>query len=250
MLDSFASARLKIERSKKHIAEIELLVSDLPNSYIRAVENLTYPENLQQVTYTSANIDGLLAELGVVIGDAVHNLYSAIDHAYVGSIMQHASTAKTKRTKFPIYQTKRDLECALKGIKIHELSPALYHRIVTDIKPYRTGDDRSSMLVYLCDLDATDKHELLIPTLVSATIKGLSLINELGETSRGDTVPIRGNGPISFFIRGNSKIENHGDFTLFVSLQDIDALQSIKVVSLLNDFSKIALYIVQLLESI
>src|ERR1700756_1655253 len=176
MIDRFAAARLKIERANKHIADLDRIVSALPDAYVSTIEP---NEKLgQTVKYTPPDVTKIAAEMGVIIGDAIHNLRTAIDYAYVGVIQKHVPSTLDRYTTFPTGETREDVENRLKGRTIDVLNPKLFNWIVNNVKPYVVGGN--CLVKMLHDLDVSDKHWLLIPLMRVATITDIVVEDEQG----------------------------------------------------------------------
>lgn len=183
MSDPFASARLKIDRAKKHIEELQVITSALPNAYTATVE--IDPHGGHEVLkHDLRDRDKLIGEIALVIGDAVHNLHCALDHAWLATLDKLLPSAVGKHTKFPIYLTQNDLKAALHGIKVDVASPTLFDFIVNKIKPYGGGDD---FLWIVHSLDMDDKHRLILPVFEFSSIQGIEVENEQGQVENGFT---------------------------------------------------------------
>ncbi len=78
------------------------------------------------------------------------------------------------------------------GRKIDVLSPKLFDRIVSEIKPYVVGGN--CLVKFLHDLDVSDKHWLLIPLMRVGWINGIVVEDEKGQITLGNTFPIPGDG--------------------------------------------------------
>jgi len=174
MLDRFVAAKLKIERANKHIGDRGAIVSALPDAYVSSIE---INERLgQTIKYTPPDVTKIAADMAVIIGDALHNLRTAIDYAYVGAIQKHAPSVLDTYTKFPTGETREEVENRLKGRKIDVLSPKLSNWIVTNVKPHIVGGN--CLVKMLHDLDVSDKHWLLIPMMRVATITDIVVEDE------------------------------------------------------------------------
>jgi len=138
------------------------------------------------------DVPGIAADMALIIGDALHNLRTAIDYAYLGAVQKHAFPAFDSYTKFPAGETREDVESRLKGRKIDVLSPKLFERIVSEIKPYVVGGN--CLVKFLHDLDVSDKHWLLIPLMRVGWINGIVVEDEKGQITLGNTFPILGDG--------------------------------------------------------
>ncbi|GAD89841.1 hypothetical protein VHA01S_028_00400 [Vibrio halioticoli NBRC 102217] len=152
------SAYLKVKRAEKHLAELsQMFRRNKPFGYYLETNYKTG----ERATFAKRNED-VANEAAIVIGDVLHNLRAAIDHAYWSCTEKHAkSDRERKNIQFPITST----ETALRD----SILPGLPSRVSQDfanalasLKPYRDGGN-----LFLCaihDLDVMDKHKLLVPT--------------------------------------------------------------------------------------
>lgn len=103
-------------------------------------------------------------ELGLVIGDVVHNLASCLDHLVCALAIKNG--ADCERTAFPIY-TDQALHAKQGMNRIKGLSAVARSRI-DSLQPFHTRPNapKQSRLAILYDLDRIDKHRVL---LVGAT---------------------------------------------------------------------------------
>lgn len=110
---------------------------------------------------------------GVLLGDFVHNLRSALDHLVWQMVLAMGGTT-SDATGFPILSTREDWERRIlipqsRG-KQHPLS-GIDDRTLEDfeaLQPYNTqGKDRRNGLAILRSLSNTDKHQVLNPYFMS-----------------------------------------------------------------------------------
>ena len=83
-----------------------------------------------------------------------------------------------------------------------------------------------------------------------ATVTGIVVQDEHGSTSEGNTYPIRGAGPFFIDVHPGIEVQDKGKIAVEVVFDDFDLLKGLPVLGDLKDFSKVAVYIVQVLESI
>jgi hypothetical protein len=152
------SAYLKVKRAEKHHAELaQMFKRSKPFGYYLETNCKTG----ERATFAKRNED-VANEAAVVIGDVLHNLRAAIDHAYWNCTEKHAkSDGERRNIQFPITST----EAALRD----SIVPGLPSRVsqefadaLTSLKPYRDGGNL--LLCAIHDLDVMDKHKLLVPT--------------------------------------------------------------------------------------
>ncbi len=101
-------------------------------------------------------------EAALVIGDVLHNLRAAIDHAYWNCTEKHAkSDGERRKIQFLITPTEAALrDSVLPGLP-SRVSQDFANALVS-LKPYRDGGNL--LLCAIHDLDVIDKHKLLVPT--------------------------------------------------------------------------------------
>lgn len=249
-MDRFAAARLKVERANKHIADLERVIAAMRDSYTSTVERYE-PIRAQNIVYAFPEMPKLAPAMALIIGDALHNLRTAIDYAYCGVIERHAPGTLDSYTKFPTGETREEVESRLRGRKIDVLCPKLFDRIVTDIKPYIVGGN--CLVKMLHDLDISDKHWLLIPVTRAVDARGIVVEDENGKIETMDTSNfVAGNGPYSVCLPLECTIKDKGKLSVDVVFGEIDIalLQQMSVMDDLRTFSKLAGHIIQVLDSI
>lgn len=157
MKPSFDDARLKVERAKQHIRDLDdALKSFLSNSrHSLAIDQ--NPDTAEE-SLRVKDIGPAPRATALIIGDAVHNLRVSLD--FCACQIAVASGATSAYVKFPFYATRKELEGAVMGGKMKAAPPSVIDLIVNEIKPYRGGNDA---LFGLHDLDIIDKHILLMP---------------------------------------------------------------------------------------
>jgi hypothetical protein len=249
MFDRFDAARLKIERANQHILDLGSIVFALPDAYVSTIEpNVA---GGQTVKYAPPDIAVLGVKMALIIGDALHNLRTAIEYAYLGAVERHAPSELDSWTTLPIGNTRKDVEDRLRARKIDVLSPKLFDGVISHIKPYEIGGN--GLIKILHDLDISDKHWLLIPLMRVADISDIVVEDERGNTVMGNSYPIRGDGPFFIDFGPNHKVKNKGKLTVDVVFDEIDGISLLKgmpIMSDLKDFSKIAVHIVKILSCI
>ena len=248
MIDRFSAARLKLKRADKHIADVQQIVLGLPDAYHSTAER-DEESGLQIIRYFPPDTEMLASDLAVIIGDAIHNLRTAIEYGYLGVIERRATSAFDEHTKFPIGETREFVENALKGRKIDVLCPALFQWIVTQVKPYR-ADDGNCIITCLHDFDVSDKHWLLLPMVQVFDATGIILENEQGHETTGNTyaITVENAGPYWIAFPRNYKIKNNGKLSPTVVFNERNPFQGSTVLGTLSDFSKTATYLVEIMS--
>jgi len=172
-VDVFARCFKKVERAIEHLKTLDeaaerfgkehgdpgVRVTIEPNSQgtrclVKVEETPVYPE----------------VEWGIMMGDAVHCLRSALDQL-VSSL---CTEAPSRRTTFPIWGREKDWIIEAPG-QIWSL-PSKYVAIVKEAQPYHRGDQaHSHPLAVLHELWNLDKHRAipstaLVPTRVEIAV--------------------------------------------------------------------------------
>jgi hypothetical protein len=247
-MDRFLAARLKVEWAKKHILDVGKIVSALPDAYVSTIEPNVHGG--QSVKYVRPDVGEIGVTMALTVGDAIHNLRVAMEYAYLGAIEKHIPTLLKRQPPFPTGETREKVEERLKKRKIDILGPKLFDGILARVKPYVEGGN--CLIKMLHDLDVSDKHWLLIPVVRVATISDIIVEDEEGRTVTGNTYPIHGDGPYFINFGPKHKVKDKGKLTLEVVFDEINIplLENMPVMSDLEDFSKTATYVIQVLESI
>lgn len=156
------SVRLKIDWAKKHLdaldAEIHRWTSGPPNPRrLHRIRNGVPPTEFRAEFRFDPPIPDTVPML---IGDAVHNLRSALDHlACALADLEVTTTSETGQSdiEFPIYISETKFNAKGAG-RIVKLSPSAQNEIKS-LQPYQAGDDaRFQLLWALHRLDIIDKH--------------------------------------------------------------------------------------------
>jgi hypothetical protein len=153
------SAYLKINRAAKHVTELsELFRKECPFSYILETNAMTG----ERATFAKKN-EAVISCAAITCGDVIHNLRSALDHAYWEIVSPFAATeAERKKVQFPFSKTLAGLNETVKDRLADRVSPRFFKAFI-DLKPY--PEPGGNELLYLIEsLDILDKHKLLIPT--------------------------------------------------------------------------------------
>lgn len=191
MDDAFKGPRLKIKRANQHICNI----NDVLNAFVQtdfyslAVEHEgntgDYVLQFKQVRETPC-------ELPLIIGDAIHNLRSALDIAYC-ELVAHVGGTPTDWTRFMFFKDRQELVDRL-GKGVMQCAPDIVDLLADVVKPYLTANNP---LCALHDLDIADKHLLLLPIFSVARLQVTNLrLTGLATVTIGKADLILGKGGI------------------------------------------------------
>jgi hypothetical protein len=147
-------AQLKLARATRHLDELRDVVRKYLDSGPYRV--LRREDDSGDLVYSLQIVEAIPAEWGAVVGDAVHNLRSALD-LLAWQLVKSGGVQPTKVTFFPISRTSTDFEHALK--RCLRGAPPSALRFVRRLRPYSGGNDK---LVRLHTLDIVDKHRVIL----------------------------------------------------------------------------------------
>jgi hypothetical protein len=156
MVDPLEGPKLKIERAKKQIAEVEtelnsFLVSDFYRLYSKA------DVDKSQSVYEIKFINDIPAIVPVICGEALHSLRSALDLAVNAVLLNKFGVPDISKGGFPIEGSRAKFEASAQYRKINRF--AKFGRLVDKLQPYHGGNE---LFWQLHLLNATDKHKMLV----------------------------------------------------------------------------------------
>lgn len=174
MMSQFCSAKLKIDRAKQHInvlkSEFDAFLDANPHTHSTKYE---YDPN----EYSGMRDVRISVEfgkdvtvpniLGLLIGDAVHNLRAALDHL-MWELIGPVGTRQDKYLAFPMGDTWSNYESVINGLQA--TSPAT-KKFLKAFEAH--GGGNGDLLYGLNILDRTDKHRILNPIIAAARITGV-----------------------------------------------------------------------------
>jgi len=153
--------RLKIERAKKHIRDLDSGIRMFCDSepYTLGIEPKT---QIQHVALYVSSVEPIPDEIHLMIGDAVHNLRSSLDHL-VWQLVEAGGGTPNKDTYFPICKSPQQYASAIGKGEINKM-PMGAEKVLRSVQPYITGDDT---LWHVHELDRIDKHRLVLTTAMA-----------------------------------------------------------------------------------
>jgi hypothetical protein len=239
----FAVARLKIKRANKHI-------NDLVTAIDRFVATDFYDLSVNKDSNSGEHrlqfrqmID-MPEDIPLVIGDAIHNLRTALDFVAT-EIIERAGRDTGPRVKFPFYPNKKELICSPPIREIEATSQTdIVSLIINDIRPYPGGNDS---LYALHKLDITDKHHFLVPNVSVTELRHVNL--DVGKAKfRGYTLRVSHGGVLNVVgMSGVFDMQGNGDPAFDVLFQD-GPLNGRSVIPTLHQLSQLVTGTVDAIE--
>jgi hypothetical protein len=166
----FESALAKIGQARKHADDLEAEISAFRASCPCEVEMAGTP-SADQGSFRVRRMAAVPDSIPLIVGDAAHNLRSALDHAAWSAVLAELGGT---RTYFPVWaktaepapdEWRQQVSRQLKGA-----SPE-FIEAVAGLEAWESG--RDSPLWAIHELDRIDKHRLLLSVAVVVTGIGL-----------------------------------------------------------------------------
>ncbi|ENE4870662.1 hypothetical protein ABNT98_17950 [Klebsiella pneumoniae] len=167
-MEIFAAPKLKIERAKRHIRDLnnEIVSFTRKNPFKVVIEG-----NAFQYDFVIRVKEEIPENISCYIGDVIHNLRAALD--LLACDLVRRAGGNTNGVYFPFASGPDELEAAIVKRKIGRAGQDIVS-IIRAMKPY-TGGNKSLRAIH--DLDIADKHLALIPV---ATYAGLNNVRFTG----------------------------------------------------------------------
>src|SRR5436190_15222019 len=160
MTDWATSGRVKIERAKEHIANLE---TEIPafgkGDFYTAVPNID--KQTGEVVIRLRVRERPPPRWGAVAGDAVHNLRSALNILW-RTVWSVTVRDENRKDSFRIFDSADAFKTRFRGKQQGGRQPVV--DILQALKPYKGGND---LLWMLEEINNTDKHRMLIPILMN-----------------------------------------------------------------------------------
>ncbi len=152
--------RLKIERAKQHITDFnnEAAAFNARNPYRIVIE--PHPERSGIMNFTVRVMEEFPDRLTCVVGDAIHNLRTALD-LMIFNLVAPTNADMASRVQFPFAKSANSLKPTIDTRHIRRAGKEVVDAIIA-LEPYPGGNRAGQMLADLHNLDIADKHKLLI----------------------------------------------------------------------------------------
>lgn len=202
----FESSHLKIKRAYRHIQEVEATFkSFLQTDFCRLVIEDDLKTGSQLIKAKSDHAPP--PEISLMIGDAIHNLRSALDHAAVQIIHAIPGIGKEgrKQAAFPMAADRNNPGSHPAYGLIKKSFPDLANLLTDEIGIHDTGEP---CLWTISGLDNIDKHNLLIAAVSVQELQGISLYDKAHNNRfSGITVRLNEGGTANLIQYGPGKLE-------------------------------------------
>jgi hypothetical protein len=154
LLPPFVAPRLKLQQARRHIDELD---REMASFLARRPFRLVIEQQQEWHAWTLRLREQVPLEWSAVMGDAVHNLRSALD--LLACDLVRINGENTKGVHFPFSADAKEFRRQIRDKKLDRAGPDIV-ALVMSLKPYRGGN---LSLRAIHDLDIQDKHQALIP---------------------------------------------------------------------------------------
>ena len=240
-------SRQKVQQAKRHINDLDWKIRAFKKRkpYRFVIEPQPDSDRSGLVFRAKEEIP---PEVALLLGDAVHNLRSALDLLACELVKQN--NGKIDKVAFPIAKDRETFERIVKNGAINQAAPAIIE-VLRSLKPYR-GEDGDENVVALQDLDNADKHRLLIPACIVTTtgnfvpeetgvpnfwIKDIPVIN-----------PIDGTLLITFPVPADKIVSYSEKSTFEICFGNGQVFEHVPIVPTLNQLSGLVESIIDIFE--
>jgi len=170
----FESASLKIDRAKHHVFDIERQFNAFVDANPHTFTSKTDPQTGQMLFSVRFKTALPQEDFGLMLGDAIHNLRTALDHL-VWELIGLDGGTQDRYTKLPVGQDLTSYKASCNGAKTPR----------ADTKQFLTGleicgDGKRARLYGLHLLDNADKHTVITPMATVASVNKLRVMNPDG----------------------------------------------------------------------
>ncbi len=172
--DSFQSARLKIQRANRHITELDAELRAYTEGGCFSID-MKYKTDLSDCVVMLRPSKPIPNSLPLIVGDALHNLRTALDHVVAACFVSQGLDPDTCHFPFrkkveEFVPDKGKLKTLLETIET--ALPGARNCILDEIQPYEGG----KLGIYpLNPLDLIDKHNELLLVSHKTLVTGFKL---------------------------------------------------------------------------
>jgi hypothetical protein len=237
-MSMFLEARLKVERAKKHINDLNGVFLGFTNTKTYEVFIERESQGWDDLLKVRA-IQTLPPEFALVLGDALHNLRTALDYAANEIEFLHRGQ-RTGYTKFPIYDTRKSLEDAVNGGFNEKAPKQVIECILDTVQPYEGGDGHGIWALHALDIE--DKHRLLVAKTELSFIDGICIEDERGVEVFPGTWLLKDQFIAAFPIAfKNAKVKNQGKASFRIVFADSLPLANKEIIPVLHRLTELVI---------
>ncbi|MDR3481929.1 MAG: hypothetical protein P4L91_14580 [Burkholderiaceae bacterium] len=240
----FEDSKLKLERANKHIFDLNNILSGfLETDFYRIGIDHDTESRTNKLIFEVTKLVPI--DAAMAIGDAVHNMRTALDIMAVNMVKKCGGTPNDW-TRFPFFSSRDKLVNGINGGEMQHLGPTIISFLVDTIKPYTGGN------AALCDLhrlDIMDKHQSIIPTACATTIFDVKASDDRRNTFDFRRVTVGEGGKLNLVQTGSDlKVTSYGKLTIDIRFVRNQPFENQSVVPALHGLSQLVSSTVQAFE--
>lgn len=239
--DPLLSPKLKIERAKSLVQDVDALISDYTGSVPCNLVVGPHPDNEGQHVAIAKVEDAVPNQIALIVADAIHNLRTALDH--LACCLSVANGKSLKGVSFPFDSDAKQFKSTAPK-KVKKLSSAA-RRLIYRLKPYGGGND---FLYLLSKIDIRDKHRFVA---LCATYLG----RWNGQFSCDHSIQVNtkpfgslNEGVHIFTFPSKAKFEQNLQITFSVAFADIEGTEGQPISTILHQFVDLTERIIGIFE--
>jgi hypothetical protein len=161
MRNPLESSRLKVERAKHHIQDLDVVLMRFRTEHPHEIVIETEPDTGYKLHKFRLCKPAPYAEVSIIIGDTVNNLRAALDHAvYSCAIVAGHAAPRYKTCSFPFGDNESSFNNAVNG------RTSVPPEIRACLQRFRAYQGGHVALWALNDMCNRDKHALITPTVM------------------------------------------------------------------------------------
>lgn len=203
----FGDAERKLERASQHVHDFEAVASAwskrCPHRPVVKAQKMN--EDWRVWVELLVDVD-VPPSIPLILGDAIHNLRCALDHA-MWSLIGFDGGKQHKQLQFPVGAERIHFEASARGV----ITPSeSVKELLVNLAAYPSGE--GELLYAIHSLDRIDKHRTLTPIAHISHMGSFNIIN-LATDELVSTTPFHSNvknGPVFVAPKGfGIDIKNH-----------------------------------------
>jgi hypothetical protein len=206
-----------LERADKHIVEFQLAYADFFESRLQEFREKPNAKGIYQ--HRMVLTGPLPRDLNCAVGDAIHNLRSALDHvAYNAALRNNVKGSGLREIYFTIRKTPEAFDAALREGVVTQIGPR-WIAYLRSVEPYNGGCGHDLCAIDI--LDKLDKHRELIRVTPYADI--IEMANG-SATMIATGIPLKKGEEVAIQPAGDyADPETYAYLRASVTFDDIDA---------------------------
>jgi len=154
----FSSARLKLDRAKRLVAELEIVVNAWAATQpVKSEVTGANEVDGNRWLNSEMTFDAIPSDVSLLMGDIIHCTRTALDH--MASELARLNDKSDKHVYFPFSEDQPSLKDQIKNKNFKRCGDEAVALLET-FQPYRNGNED---LRAIHDLDVLDKHRALVP---------------------------------------------------------------------------------------